>query len=549
LLLPVLRALLKQKPDFEAAMPQLLCGLACLILHIVLVIVSTPAAFAASAEATAKTRRKIMARTSNLPLGWFTPERKSRLARAVTADSAKIGTLSVTIGAQAINAVFGPAALCAVAFLIDWRVAVPLAVGMLILIICLRAMMKSEFLRSIGKNLETAAADIARNAVEFGHAQPVLRAAGNTGRADERMRAAIDEHRRTYRHGLNVSIPPYLGSMAVPICAFIVTLIIGARLLFDGSISIAESVVLLILAARYVQPLGSVVDMTAALGEISSSLSRVLDILRASSLPSPGDPVTVMPDAGIEFRDVTFSYSDAGKSALRDVSFSCPPGSTTALVGASGTGKTTVTKLIARFFDVNGGSVRIGGIDVRNYEHEYILSKIAVIFQDVYLFEGTIEENLLLARPDASKGQLVAAARAARLDEVINRLPYGWQTQVGEGGALLSGGERQRVSIARAFLKDASIVLIDEAVSALDPQNERAVCEAITDLADNPERTVIIIAHHPAVLAAADRVVALDGGRVAETGAPDELLQFGGIYAKLYKQYEHARNWRIGEHT
>jgi ATP-binding cassette subfamily B protein len=176
------------------------------------------------------------------------------------------------------------------------------------------------------------------------------------------------------------------------------------------------------------------------------------------------------------------------------------------------------------------------------------LKNIAVIFQDVYLFEGTIEENLRLACPDATKGQLESAARSARLDEVIDRLPDGWRTQVGEGGAKLSGGERQRVSIARAFLKDAPIVLVDEAVSALDPQNERAVCDAIADLSGDPARTVIIIAHHPSILAAADRVIALDNGRVAETGTPEELLRSGGVYANLYKQYERVRGWRINKH-
>jgi ATP-binding cassette subfamily B protein len=370
LLLPILRALFSTEPNLGAATPWLICGAGCLILHIVLVIVSTPAAFAASAEATAKTRERVMAHISNLPLGWFTAEHKSRLARAVTADSAKIGTLSVTIGAQAINAVVGPAALCAVAFLIDWRVAVPLAVGILIYLFCLYLLMSSKFLRSIGENLETAAANIAGKAIEFGHAQPVLRAAGKSGRMDARMRDVIDEHRRTYQYGLNVSIPPYLGCMVVPIFAFVITLIVAVKLLLNGAIPLAESVVLFILAVRYVQPLGTVVDSTSAISEISSSLSRVLNILRIPALPNRHEPVTTLRDAEIKFSNVTFSYND-GKPVLRNVAFSCPAGSTTALVGASGAGKTTITKLIARFFDTDTGSVEIGGIDVRDYDHKY----------------------------------------------------------------------------------------------------------------------------------------------------------------------------------
>ncbi|MBX0321392.1 ATP-binding cassette domain-containing protein, partial [Shouchella clausii] len=205
----------------------------------------------------------------------------------------------------------------------------------------------------------------------------------------------------------------------------------------------------------------------------------------------------------------------------------------------------TVTRLIARFFDADAGSVSVGGTDVRDIDHNVLMNDIAIVFQEVYLFDATIEENLRLARPDATEDELAEAARAARLDEVVARLPHGWKTRVGEAGAQLSGGERQRVSIARAFLKKARIVLIDEAASALDPENERAIGEAIAGLARDPERTVIVIAHRPSTLAAADRVVALDRGEVAEVGSPEALRKSGGIYARLYNQYERARSWHI----
>ncbi|MFC7740151.1 ABC transporter ATP-binding protein [Nocardiopsis composta] len=221
------------------------------------------------------------------------------------------------------------------------------------------------------------------------------------------------------------------------------------------------------------------------------------------------------------------------------------PGTTTALVGPSGSGKTTVTRLIARFFDVDTGRVRVGGVDVRELDPAALLDEIAIVFQDVYLFDDTIENNLRLARQEATRGELEEAARAARLDEVIERLPAGWRTRVGEAGAQLSGGERQRVAIAWAVLKRARIVLVDEAGSALDPVNEAAVSQAIADLGDDPERTVVVIAHRPATLAAADHVVSLDGGRVVETGTPEELLRTGGAFARLNRRYERARRWRI----
>ncbi|MFK0150008.1 ATP-binding cassette domain-containing protein [Streptomyces griseus] len=186
------------------------------------------------------------------------------------------------------------------------------------------------------------------------------------------------------------------------------------------------------------------------------------------------------------------------------------------------------TRLIARFFDIDSGELRVGGVDVRRLDPTALLDEIAIVFQDVYLFDDTIEDNLRLARPGATWDELREAASAARLDEVIERLPAGWNTRVGEGGAQLSGGERQRVAIARAMLKRARIVLVGEAGSALDPENEAAITRAIANLGSDPERTVIVIAHRPATLATADHVVALDRGRVVEAGTRAELLRTGG---------------------
>jgi ATP-binding cassette subfamily B protein len=545
MLLPVFRSLLRPEPDFAAAAPWLITGAIGLLVYLTLKLISTTLAFSASMDVTAQIRRKIIEHVARLSPGWFNADHKARLAHTITADSAAAGTLSVTFGAQIINEIFAPAALGVFALFINRQAALPLVCGIPVLILCVKSM--SRRYSYIEEELAAATREIAGKAVEFGRAQPLLRAAGRESRADSRMRQAIDEHRRLFQKGLNTSILPHLGCMAVPVCAFIMTFIIGIHLLIDGGLPLADAIVLFIIAARYVQPLGSAVEKSSVLDAISNSLGRIREILHAPALTNRREPVTVMKSAEIEFCDVTFAYNSDDNPVLRNVSFVCPPGSATALIGASGAGKTTITKLIARFFDVNTGSVRIGGVDVRDYDHASLLKNIAVIFQDVYLFDGTIEENLLLVRPAAAKEQLESAARSARLDEVIERLPDGWRTRVGEAGAMLSGGERQRVSIARAFLKDAPIVLIDEAVSALDPQNERAIGDAIADLAGSPARTVIIIAHHPAILAAADRVVALDGGRVAETGTPDELLRSGGILANLYKQYKRTRGWRINK--
>jgi ATP-binding cassette, subfamily B, bacterial IrtB/YbtQ len=398
-------------------------------------------------------------------------------------------------------------------------------------------------------DMEVAGKEVAGRAIEFGQAQPVLRAAGHGSTGTVRMRDALDDHRRQYRRALRRILWPDLSYNGVVMAGYVAVLVLGVQFLLNGTLAVADTVALLVLALRFLEPLGTMIGLASGLGAMDYLVREVEDILHTPALPHRTHPVRRVDHTGIEFSDVTYAYDDGDTPALSSVSFHCPPGTTTALVGPSGSGKTTVTRLIARFGDVGSGTVRVGGVDVRDYDHPALLGEIAIVFQDVYLFDITIEENLRITRPDATDAELAAAARDARLDEVINRLPDGWHTRVGEAGAQLSGGERQRVSIARAFLKQARIVLIDEPTSALDPQNESAISQAISTLAHDPERTVIVIAHRPATLAAADQVVALDAGRLVEIGTPAELLHTDGAFARLYHQYDHARSWQITTST
>ncbi|GAA0377385.1 ABC transporter ATP-binding protein [Bacillus horti] len=541
LLVPILRALLQAEPDFVAATPWLVIGAVGLLVYWILSVISTPVGFTASIELAAQLRRHLMNHVTTLPLGWFTTNRKARLARAVTADAGNIAHLAVVIGAPSITASLVPLTIVVVTFVVDWRIAL---LFLAIVPIAWLTLRRAGRIASIAEiELEEAATEIAGRSIELGQAQPVLRAAGQGSTGSIRMRTALDEHRETYRRGLRRSMVPDLTYTAVVMGGFIAILILCVQLLLSGSLTVAETVALLVLAVRFLEPLGTLIELIGALRAMENAVARVQSILKTSALPSISKPVRQLKEASIEFRDVTFSYGDT--TALSNVSFQCRPGSTTALVGPSGSGKTTVTRLIARFFDTDKGSIQVGGVDVRHLDHTILLNDIAIVFQEVYLFDATIEENLRLACPEATKEELEKAARSARLDKVIARLPDGWNTRVGEAGAQLSGGERQRVSIARAFLKKARIVLIDEAASALDPENERAIAEAIGNLAKDRNRTVIVIAHRPSTLSTADQVIALDAGRVFETGTPSELRQAGGIFARLYDQYSRARSWHI----
>ncbi|GAA1079502.1 ABC transporter ATP-binding protein [Nocardiopsis composta] len=542
LLVPVLDAFVRPEPDLAAAAPWLALGAAGAAAHAVLGIIATPVGFKAAGVLAAQLRRRLMRHVSTLPLGWFTAEHKARLARAVTADVGDTAQLAVTVAGPAITSTLLPATVVAVTFAVDWRMALLLCTIALAALWALRRAARIAEIAEI--ELERAAAGVAGRAIELGQAQPVLRAAGHAG-GTPRMHAALADHRETYRDGMRRARRPFFVYTGVITGGFVAVLALAAELALSGRIGVAEAIALLVLAARFLEPLGNLIDLIGALRAMTNKIARVEELLAAPVLPAPAGPVRGIGEAGIEFSRVGFTYPGGGAPALSDVSLRFRPGTTTALVGPSGSGKTTVTRLIARFFDVDTGRVRVGGVDVRELDPAALLDEIAIVFQDVYLFDDTIENNLRLARQEATRGELEEAARAARLDEVIERLPAGWRTRVGEAGAQLSGGERQRVAIAWAVLKRARIVLVDEAGSALDPVNEAAVSQAIADLGDDPERTVVVIAHRPATLAAADHVVSLDGGRVVETGTPEELLRTGGAFARLNRRYERARRWRI----
>ncbi|WP_326689713.1 ABC transporter ATP-binding protein/permease [Streptomyces sp. NBC_01795] len=365
--------------------------------------------------------------------------------------------------------------------------------------------------------------------IEYLQAQPVLRAGGRTVERFRLLDDALREAQRASRRSTLSALPGAVGLTLVVQAMFTVLLALGAYLALGGDIGVAEVLTILVLAARCADPLLSLSDIGGRLRGARSVLAELDTVLRTEPLPEAPEPVQ---PAGhdLEFESAVFRHGD--RTVIDGVSLCVPEGQRLAVVGPSGAGKSTLLQLLARFYDVDAGTVRVGGVDVRAISTEVLMAQIAIVFQDVYLFDGTIEENVRLGRPDAGEAEVRAAATAARLDEVIERLPGGWAANVGEGGALLSGGERQRVSIARALLKNAPIVLLDEVTSALDPVNEAAVHEGIERLMAG--RTVVMVAHRMRTVRRADRVVFLDGGRTVEEGSHDELLRHGGRYADFW---------------
>src|SRR5690606_5902375 len=429
LLVPVLDAFVRPEPDLAAAAPWLALGAAGAAAHAVLGIIATPVGFKAAGVLAAQLRRRLMRHVSTLPLGWFTAEHKARLARAVTADVGDTAQLAVTVAGPAITSTLLPATVVAVTFAVDWRMALLLCTIALAALWALRRAARIAEIAEI--ELERAAAGAAGRAIALGPAHPVLRADGHAG-GTPRMHAALADHRETYRDGMRRARRPFFVYTGVITGGFVAVLALAAELALSGRIGVAEAIALLVLAARFLEPHGNLIDLIGALRAMTNKIARVEELLAAPVLPAPAGPVRGIGEAGIEFSRVGFTYPGGGAPALSDVSLRFRPGTTTALVGPSGSGKTTVTRLIARFFDVDTGRVRVGGVDVRELDPAALLDEIAIVFQDVYLFDDTIENNLRLARQEATRGELEEAARAARLDEVIERLPAGWRTRVGE---------------------------------------------------------------------------------------------------------------------
>lgn len=475
-----------------------------------------------------------------LPLGWFSSEQIGRLSRVATGSTLSVAGLFAHLLAPLVVSVTTPLTVALAMLVFDWRLAVPTLLCTPLLYLVFRAAA-----RWVGRGDElddAAAVEAGSRVVEFARTQRVLRAFGRGVDGYPPLEDAITDQQRAGRRSVWYATAGMVaGGFGVQV-VFSALILTGTLLVLGGSLATVEMIAIVALAARFTGPLAEVGEYAGVLRMARNDLGRLVAVLAEQPPPEPERPAP-RPEAGaVELDRVTFGYRTA-EPVLRDVTLAIPPRSMTALVGASGSGKTTITRLIARFWDVDSGTVRVGGADVREQATEDLMAQLSLVFQDVYLFDDTLEANVRLGREDATAEELREVARLAGVAEIVQRLPDGWATRVGEGGTLLSGGERQRVSIARALLKDTPIVLLDEATAALDPDNERFLRAALRRLAERS--TVLVIAHRLPTVVAADRIVVLEQGRIVEQGTHPELLAAGGRYARFWQSRQRARGWRL----
>ena len=331
-------------------------------------------------------------------------------------------------------------------------------------------------------------------------------------------------------------------SMVFRISACMIMLCAGI-LAVGGDLSFANLAVILIASFTIFNPIEVMGQMTTMIRTMDAALDRVERIKQAKKIDENGRDIP-LDSFDIGFEHVSFAYEN-GNPILKDVSFSIPQGSMTAIVGPSGGGKTTITRLIARFWDVQEGSITIGGHDVKEFTCDSLLKNMSMVFQNVYLFHDTIENNIKFGCPDATHEQVVEAAKKACCHDFISALPQGYDTVIGEGGSTLSGGEKQRISIARAMLKDAPIILLDEATASVDPENEVHLQQAISALVKN--KTLIVIAHRLSTIRDADQILVVNNGKIVEKGVHAELIQQKGIYQKFWNIRQKARNWKLAQ--
>ncbi|MBE6484950.1 MAG: ABC transporter ATP-binding protein [Actinomycetaceae bacterium] len=484
-------------------------------------------------------------RVSNLPLGWFDANSVGRVTAAISTEVDTLSHLASIVLPQLISATVTPATVMVVTFVYDWRLAlIMLAVFPVVAVLWRWA---SRLLMREHRIAPRVAAQTAARTVEYAHLQPVLRAQGAAGTNWQPLNNALRAENDTVTGLMRAQAAPAVCFGVLAQAFFAAILAAGLGLVLGGHIDTPTYVAIAVMAARFTTPISQSVLYASALQECMVALDAIGTIVDSPVLPEPAVPQAPQ-GTRITLDDVDFGYTPNQK-LFSSLSLTAPAQQITALVGPSGCGKSTITKLIARFWDVDGGSITIGGADVRSIGSSDLMAMTSMVFQDVYLFDTTIAENVRLSRPEASDEEVRDAISKAGLDAVVAGLPDGIDTRVGEGGLKLSGGERQRVSIARAFLKDAPILLLDEITSALDTENEAAVTQALADLSHG--RTVIVVAHRLSTIMNADQVYVLSGHengeptRVVEHGSPRELAGAGGVFASLIDDFAQTARWRI----
>ncbi len=470
---------------------------------------------------------------ARLPMGWF-QGRRSGGAKKLIVDEPERMELMIAHGIpEGISAIATWLAVTIWLFAVDWRMALAaIALTPLSFLLIIMAMYRQSALLGQYQRLSE---QMNGAIVEYLAGMPVIKVFNRTGAALSETSRAVREYAAIETDMARGFLPLGTAFYTLVVANICVILPAGLLMMKAGWIDLAQLCFFVILGSSYSQPLMKLFNLLENMAHISMASVLIAEVLETPKQADTGNRVDLS-DHSIAFEDVRFAYDT--REVLHGLSFTVPAGKITALVGPSGAGKSTVASLIPRLFDPDAGQVRLGGVDLRDIGLDQLMEQVAFVFQKTFLFSGTISENIRFGKHNASDAELYAAGRAARAHDFIMALPNGYDTKIGDGGATLSGGEHQRIALARAILKDAPVIVLDEATSFADPDSEAEIQEAFNDLVRG--RTVIVVAHRLHTIMNADQIVVLENGSVAETGRHEDLVERNGLYAELWEHYSAA---------
>ena len=471
-------------------------------------------------------------------MGYFNENLLGEITATTTTTLGDIETISVTIFDKVINGLVHGSVISIWILIYDWHIGLITVAGIIIaMIVYVHIQKKSKIL---SPRRQKAQAGLVTSILEYIQGMGVVKAYNLGGNSSKGVKDAIEESSQA-----NIKLESVFSSLtALYQLAFKIAsssiIVVAPYLLIDGEITIVKCFILLIssfIIYEQMEIVGSVSSLTRV---IEASLDRIDNLSNTPIMDGDGKDIK-LDNYHIEIKDVSFSYEDM--EVIKDMNIKIPENTTTAIVGPSGSGKTTICRLITRFFDVDKGEVTVGGHNVKDFTCESLLNNFSTVFQKVYLFEDTILNNIRFGKPDATLKEVQEAAKKACCHSFIEALPDGYDTYVGEGGSSLSGGEKQRISIARAILKDAPIIILDEATASVDPENEKNLQIAIRELTKN--KTVIMIAHRLSTVKHADQILVINNGQVEQAGKHNELISQEGIYKRFISAREEAIGWQL----
>ena len=490
-------------------------------------------------------RKQGVAHVMKAPLGFFDSNASGLIRGRLDAAAADTETLLAHNLADIVGTITLFVAMLVMMLVFDWRMGAACLLAAVISIVAMFSMMGGKNAQILGE-YQAALDRITKAGTEYVRGIPVVKIFQQTVYSFKAFYAAIQDYSNlasqyamSCRTGQTCFLTFINGAFA---------LLIPAALLIASGGDVRTALVNLIFYALFAPACGQMINrimyMSEAVMEADEAIGRLDEILSQQPMEEP--KVQKRPvNAAVAFDHVTFTYPGADRPALKDVSFSVRPGEVVALVGPSGGGKTTAASLIPRFWDVDSGSVTVGGADVRELDSAALMGQMAFVFQDTRLFKESLLENIRAARTDASREEVLAAAHAAQCDDILEKLPQGLDTVVGARGVYLSGGEQQRIALARAILKDAPIVVLDEATAFADPENEHQIQKAFETLTRN--KTVLMIAHRLSTVQNADSIIVLNEGKIAEQGSHSALLEKNGVYAAMWADYQRSAQWKVGK--